>query len=166
MDVSGWTVDERMCLPDWCFGNAVILSCRVANNVPNTGKWAISTRVLPDQACIWSVGFWSTANDWAFSHCRMGLRDVVPTSVAEMDTSQNIFPDLGINTYSPPRILVPTQSGWSLHVNVRKGIETAGRKFVCEAFLHAAGNIIGLHMYIVVTGLPTEIPAHLDPNTI
>lgn len=162
MDVSGWTVDELMRLPDWCFGNRELYGCRVANNVPNTGKWFISTIALPDPACIWSGGIFISENDHQFSHVRWGLRSAVPTSEAEMNSCINFLPEFGNPAYAPPRILLPAVEGFNIQLQIRKGVVTGGTKFVCEGFLHAAGTMLTLTMYIVASGMPTSMASWLS----
>jgi len=158
MILAGWSIAAKMRLPDMCFGNRMLLSCRVYIPTPATFGWWISTQALPDPACIWAVGMLVWESDYRGNYVRMGLRDTVPTSEAEMNTAQNIFPDLGDNASAPPIINVPPFVGQMFHVPVRKGIDTGGKKFVVEGRVHASGSYLLALLYIVVSPLPIAVP--------
>lgn len=161
MDVSGWTIAEKMRLPDYCFGNRLLVSCRISVWIADTFKWSISTVALPDPCCFWSWGVVVIRSDHISNHFRVGMRDTVPTSEAEMNTAVEIFYDFGLLTFHPSRLYVPTIAGSYYNMPIRQGFATGGKKLVLEGFQHAAGTHISLIVYFMISGMPTEMASLL-----
>lgn len=164
MDVTGWTVEQKMRLPDWCFGHTLLLSCRAYLPTADSWGWWITTQALPDPACIWAVGMLVWESDYRGNYIRMGLSDTLPTSEAEMNGAQNIFPDLGDNNFTPPIVNVPVFAGQFFHIPLKKGLATGGKKFVLEGRVHSTGTYLLAIVYIVVTKLPTSMAGWLAHN--
>lgn len=166
MDVSGWTIEQRMRFPPWCYGNRLMYNCRMSNIVAGSMTWTISNDPLPDPACIWALGFILWTGDHPWSYWRMGLRSTIPTSEAEMNTCQNIFPDFGNQTFAPPRINVATISGSYYQLPLAYGLVTGGKKFVIEGLLNAAGGNLIFNAYLIVSGLPTSMAGWLAHHKV
>lgn len=157
MDVSGWTLAKRMKIPDQYFPNRQIVSAYKVGGVAGVFGWAISGVALPDPACIWEVGFVLPQSDSANNYFRVALRGTVPTTEAEMNGAINVFPDLGDIAATPPKIYANSTGSPRWSIKLRKGFVTGGNKLVLE--IYPVGNIIRVLAYMVVSGLPTNVPA-------
>lgn len=164
MNVSGWTLAEKMALPDWCFGNRQLLGCQIHAVLLGTFYYAIINVVLPAEICIWEFHFWVRTNADMEGTFRLGLRATVPTNEAEMDTATEIFPYIGQAWAGPNKIRLAFRHSTPFVLPIRKGLATGGLKFVVR-FFSTVNDVYGDFVF-AVSGLPTEIPAHLDPNTI
>lgn len=161
-DVSGWDLANRMKLPDWCFGSKRVVSTyALAIGAPDT-KWSISLTALPDPCCIWTMFVFWMPEPPAVGHVRIGLADVVPTSAAEMSAADEIFPDLGSFSAGPNYFPMHAQTYTLWQINVRKGMVTDGKYLVAEAYV--VSGKVRVEAGLVVSELPTEVPAFLDPN--
>lgn len=162
IDVSGWSLDKRLRLPDWCFGNREVMS--VSNTTTGVGNfsWKISGITLPTEICIWTLGILVRTNDSYISTVRIGFLDTLPTTIGEMDLAIPILPDFGSTTYTPPRIALADEGREVWQFNLRKGIDTGGLKMALE--LKCGGTEVALIVFLVYSELPTEIPAFLNPD--
>lgn len=161
MDVSDWTIQQKMRLPDYCFGARQMISCRCSIWIADTYQWVISTAVLPDPCCFWSWGIVLIRSDHISNHFRVGLRSTVPASTADMDGADEIFPDFGLLTYHPSRLYVPAVPGTYYNMPMRTGFVTGGKKLVCEGFQHAESSWISFIVYFMVSAMPTEMDGWL-----
>jgi len=131
MDVSGWTIEQRMRLPDWCFGNRRIFSLTETVGVAAGLVWKKSPITLPANICLWSVGILPRLLDSWSSYIRVGFATAVPTSEAQMDASIPVMPDFGNYLYTPPRIYMAAAGTEVWQFNLRKGIATSGCSLWC-----------------------------------
>lgn len=164
MDVTGWTFAQRMELPDWCFGTRQLIGTRVKNQVGGTYVYGISEIVFPDPICIWQVEIVLQTNNVAGSTVRIGLADLIPVNEAQMDAADEILPYFGIARAGPNQIVVYTLAGIHYSFNMRKAMVTDGKKLVISVYC-AAGSV-WVDVGLIVSPLPTRIPAHLDPRTV
>jgi len=164
MDVSTWTLAQRMELPDWCFGNRILIGQFLFNPNPGTTQWAMRDLALPDPVCIWEFWYLIIETAGNFGTYRAGLADAVPVNVAQMDAATEIYPYFGIDHAGPNYIIRITEDATHVVIKFKKGMVTGGKKLVIEVG-SAAGTARGF-FGLLVSGLPTKIPAHLDPNTV
>lgn len=165
MDVSGWTIDQKMRLPDWCFGNRSIISLTLGITGAGNFRWAISSVVLPTEICMWKLSILFRWCDNESSRVRFGFRATLPTSEAEMDTSMPVFPDLGDAAYSPPRIFLTDWGHEVWEFETRTGIVIgAGLKLTGE--IKSAGTAAKVLLVIVYSGLPTNMAGWLAHNKV
>jgi len=164
MDVSGWTLDEKMRLPDWCFGNRELVMLSMGVWLGGGFFWVALATDLPAQICIWQMGVVVRRNDSADNYFRIGMRATVPLNEAQMNASTPVFPEWGNLAFTPPRITLPEATDQVWFFNTRCGIETGGLRFVGEVWGNACPAMVQIN--IVYSELPAEIPAHLDPNTV
>ena len=157
MDVSDWTIAQRMRLPDWCFGSRETYIAHGGVASPDTYNWGISDNALPDPACIWEFVILLGASDYAYNKVRIGLSDTVPTSKEEMDATDNIFPDFGDKATTPPGINCGIIPGMFFWISLRRGLATGGKKLVMEAKRHASGTILIADIILVISTLPTDM---------
>lgn len=159
MNISRWTIDEKMQLPDFCFGQRKIVATGIGVTVPKTMAWNITSVPFPDSICIWEFGILPTQLDSFYSYCRVGLTETKPTSEAEMDAAIPILPDWTPQGYSPPRIYVPATGTQQWVFKMRKGMKTKARKMAIELYANV-GNF-ALVFYVIYSKLPTNISGFL-----
>lgn len=164
MDVSGWTIEQKSRLPDWCFGSQLMI-CR-RNKIQNyaTYEWTISTDVLPDPACIWCFGITVIETPDTSSRFRFGLLDNVPTTVAQMDAAVNLFPDFGNNDFAPPRIPILSSYGEGYQIRMKYGVATGGKKLAVEHYQAAGARKADIIVYLIVSALPTDMAGWMAHN--
>lgn len=162
MDVSGWTIDQRMRLPDWCFGQRQITSAYQWNNAPGTRKWEIGTLALPDPCCIWSLEINTSVSTNGTGNLRVGLAAAVPISQAQMDAVLEIFPHYGIPMPGPNQIALNSGEPVSYSIPVRMGIWTDRCYLVIECGCTIAK--FRVEAALVVSGLPTSMAGWLAHN--
>ncbi len=159
MNLKRWTIDERMRLPDYCFGNRQIISVYLGNANVGTFKWTISEIGLPDPCCIWNAQFGSYPSTSGTGYLRVGLADAVPTSEAEMNEAVELFPNYGDAWKTPNAITLRSGNFAFWTFDIRKGLATASKKIVME--VQCTDRIMRCFFAIVVSGLPTNISGFL-----
>lgn len=164
MDVTGWTMEQRMRLPDWCFGNRQIISVYLVNDTPASRAWAISTIALPDPACIWQFAYTWMPDVAGSGWVRVGLADAVPVNQAQMDAADPILPYFGSPTETPPVICPPSFQTMYVAIDTRRGIVTGGKKLVVEIRCGAAKTKIVV--WVLVSCLPTDMAGWLAHNIV
>lgn len=93
---------------------------------------------------------------------RVGLADKVPTSQAEMNAAVELFPGYGIPYGGPNTISLWAAVFVYWNFDVRKGIETGGKKLVLECDCQVATMRVSLA--IIVSGLPTSMAGWMAHN--
>ncbi len=155
IDIQHWPLDRIMQLPDHCFGRRfpVCLCPSSSSDVPG---WDISEIALPETCVIWDLVMWVELVTVALTSFRLALGDQLPTTTAQMDALDPLFPGLGHQGAEPRQVLfgaanVPIVS--MLRLPVRSG----GRRPVAEVIV--AGPDPGyLDVILVVSSIPTEVP--------
>ncbi len=138
MDVSGWTVDQKMRLPDWCFGQRRTM--RISHTAVGAGvdAWAIKEKTLPENICIWTAGYWYTETNSTSDYLRMGFRATVPTSIGEMDEAVPAEPEnIGIPP-GPEKMYMPMTENSVILIPTRKGVVATGLFLVMQVHSGAA----------------------------
>lgn len=164
MDVSGWTIDQRMRFPDWCFGNRQLIGCQVHCILADQYYFAISDVALPDPVCIWAFHFWVLTAGNMEGAFRIGLRATVPTNEAEMDTATEIFPYVGAPTAGPNKVRHAFRYTTPIMLPVRQGMVTGGLKLVgalYSTFADVRGDLV-----LEVSGLPTQMAGWLAHHKV
>lgn len=164
MDVSGWTIDQKMRLPDWCFGNRQVIAAYANTPEIATCYWGISEIALPDPVCIWSLGWWLGKAASAYYDFRFGLRDTVPTSIAEMDTAVEILPYLGSPHAGPNTLRVEYIETAVSQIDLKKGMVTGGKKLVVE--IKSSVQWVACNVFLVCSELPTDMASWLAHNKV
>lgn len=164
MDVSGWTVDQRMRLPDWCFGNRKVICSYIFSGVVDEATWSISELALPDPCCIWKLGIYWIPDDPGTGILRIALSDTVPISIAQMDACQEIFPHFGQPNPGPNRLTFRTPAASSVEVDTKVGLVTGGKKLVAELYCLTGGARALPTLW--VSELPTSMAGWLAHNKV
>lgn len=164
MDITGWTIDQKMRLPDWCFGNREVYGLFQRRNAVGF-MWGICPCALPDPACIWQLVITSIPDANGKGYVRIGLADAVPTNEAEMNAAVELFPCVWDQRPGPNRIWLYAMQYVMLSFNPRKGMVTNGKKIVVE--LYVAVNIyMRIDVAMVVSGMPTDMAGWLEHSLI
>lgn len=156
MDVTGWNLASRMKLPDYLFGNRKLISVYGWTTGPLTTTWAISPIVLPDPVCIWELNLFSDPYLNGYGYVRIGLADVVPTSVVEMDGAVELFPYFARPNVGPNRFFFYSGDPTQLAYQARKGMVTGGKFVVTE--LTAEFERMRMMVTLNTSELPTKVP--------
>jgi len=164
MDVSDWTIAQRMKLPDWCFGSQRIVSASMTQVQVDTWTFGISDVVLPDPICIYRLLFFFKLSGLSAMTFRVGLRSTVPTTDAQMNSAAEIFPDMGRTTDGPNKMGLTMEYSIPAVFEVRKGLATGGLKIV--AGLYSNTIVYEAFFALVFSELPTIIPAWLVSDNI
>ena len=157
MEVSIWTLDARMRLPDHFFGSRQLIGVYVANTVPATFTYGISDIPLPDPVCIWQMQILVPETVADHGNYRAGLAAVIPANHAQMDAAQEIYPYYGV-PHAGPILIQRIAYGWTnIAVDFRKGLVTSGKYLVVEneGILGTSRIIFSL----LVSTVPKKIPA-------
>jgi len=164
MDITGWTLAQRMRFPEWTFGNKTLIGVMLGNSVVGTDVFGISTIALPDPCCIWKAMFYNLSNPGAQSWMRIGLNDVVPTTVAEMDACDEIFPDFGNPAAGPNNIIFYNDGVTYFAIDAYQGMVTGGQYLVMQ--VHNTGGSVRLQIALTVTELPSNLAGWLEHNIV
>lgn len=162
IDVSGWTLAERMMLPDWCFPNRMFLDIRLYEQEAGEHEYGIAQVVMPDPMCIWELAIRFVSTSWSNHYIRLGLDIDVPTNAVEMDAADEIFPYIGSTLATPHRMYYNEVEYWYTRHKLRKGMVTGGKYLVLDLYNQAGRSEVVVSM--VVSGLPTKVPAFLNPK--
>lgn len=164
MDISGWTVDQRMRFPDWCFGNRKVIGVSGTATGVGVFYWVAAFIVMPDPVCLWAVNIFPRKVSSTNDYIRVGFRASKPTSEAQMDESIPIFPNFPHPAHQPPRIFM-SESGLEVwRFDVRKGMVTGGFKLVME--VHSATVKTSILFSLVYSELPTNMAGWMAHNKV
>lgn len=164
MDVSEWTIDQRMRLPDWCFGNRTLIGCQVIIAGAITNFWGISEIALPDPCCIWQLVYFFRPSEFTRLNLRIGLAATVPTSEAEMDAAKEIFPYFGSPATGPNILRIGILYSTPMSIMMRKGMATDGLKLVCQGYFSDGTGYCNVGL--LCSGLPTSMAGWMAHNRV
>ena len=164
MDVSGWTIDQKARLPDWCFGKREAIGCQVYANAAATWFFGISTIDFPDPCCIWAFYSWFSMGADSDITYRVGLRDTVPVNTAEMDTADEIFPYVGEKIVGPNHIRISQRYGSIMGIETKQGMVTGAKNLVVA--LYTSSEWTRGDFVFIVSGLPTSMAGWLAHNPV
>lgn len=162
MDVSGWTIDQRMRLPDWCFGNRELIGIHVDCPTLDVFYYGISEIALPDPVCIWAVGFYLYCFNYTRFRFRIGMATSIPANEAEMTAATEILPYFGQPLAGPNYIRAGTLDTRAFQIPLRKGMETGGKKLVASVL--TGTDMTKIDIFMVVSELPTSMAGWLAHN--
>lgn len=155
MDVRNWSMDQIMQLADSCFGTRYLVSAH-ANSAGGEAAWDISELGLPENCVIWEFAIWAPAVAPGAHFCRIALGDQLPTTVAEMDVLEPLFPGFGVQGAGPRDIRLLSNAVTRVN-KLRMPIHAAGRRVIVEVD-PAATTAWWAQLLLVVSSIPTEVP--------
>ena len=159
MDISTWSFDRIMQLPDYMFGRRWPVTCTVALDLvqPN---WGISNFPLPERFVIWGVYFVAPIAFTDSVSVDLRLGDVLPTTTPQFRTYETIFP--GFDHYSEGLgyWVLGMLSGFELF-GLRQPVQSMGRRLVVEAD-RVVGTAAGVTVVLVISSIPRSVPEWLN----
>jgi len=163
MDISKWTRDQVMTLPDYAFGEKRIICADFF--VPNATYTAfLCPMVLPSRLIVWEImitprGF-GASGDWV----RIVLSTKIPGTIAECLACAPLIPGLGAPENGPGCIDVADTTD-TIHINLRQMVEAQGNR-LCVVSQNAAAAGVYMFVTVLISTVPSEIPDwlayHLD----
>ncbi len=155
MDIRNWSMDQILQLPDHCLSRrySVFTSLQM---VGDDSQWDISELGLPDRAIIHELNIYGAAAFGKYTSVRLALGDQLPTTTAEMDGLEPLFPGMGLQGPDPRSFLVDSGGTLSLR-RLKMFLPAQGRRMVMEC-VAGTGHIIFVIAAIVVSAIPTEVP--------
>ena len=164
MDVTGWTVEQRMRLPDWVFGNRQLIGVWGDNAAPGTTNWTISDIVLPDPCCLHIFSYLAFEKAGQFGNYRAALVPALPINVAEFDAGIEIYPYWGIPRAGPNLLIRKQEEMYYQEIPFRKGMVTNAWYLCVEVECVLIRAQIGVA--VLVSGLPTDMAGWLAHNLV
>lgn len=162
VDVSGWTLAQKMSLPDWCFGNREVIGIDKSATGSGDIQWEISSLALPANICIWHIGIFLNLAEKSPSYARIGLTAAKPTNVGEMDAAVEVLQYFGDVDYAPRRIYFSNDITEPWQFPLKKSLATEGKKLTLEVY--CGTTKIAVTVYMVFSELPISVPAFLNPD--
>lgn len=155
MDISKWTPDEILCLPDFVFGRKFPVFCTV---IANSTFWQadISERGFPDPCVLWQVSFLVSRQSGNTIWFRLGMSESLPASEEEFMTLQPFLHGLG-ETGPEPRKIITYMYGAAWCLDLKTFMRTSGRRLCACAAASVAGYVF-LHVAAIVSCVPKEVP--------
>lgn len=155
MNIRDWSMDEIMKLPDHLFGRRYEISALARGGNTNFW-WEMSQEAFPEVGVIWQIIICPQHADDRWGYVRVGMGDRVPTSAAEMNRLEPLFPGMGIEGIGLRQIRLPGDAPGFM-MNVRRPVRFGGRRLVVEAY-GSAGKYSYAYVVVVVSRLPETIP--------
>ncbi len=158
MDIRSWSPACIMQLPDECFGRREVL--QLAVDLTGAGAvYQINPAGLPDRMVIWEVHAAARANVVVTIHAGLALGDRLPTTDAEYNLLELVFPNVISSDGDRGEFEVSSDSSFSLSM-IRFPVVVSGRRLVGK-FTRHQGNASEGVIAVVYSSLPTEVPEWL-----
>lgn len=132
-----------------------MISCTV---VPPEGvqSWDIAEIAFPEKAVIWELTVEIVGAFEPGDNFRIALGDQLPTTEAQMDALEPLFPGTGQQGPEPRRMLMQLYTGTSMR-QLKMPIQASGRRMIVEVTPVGAAEK-PVVVKIIVSSLPTEVP--------
>ncbi len=155
MDIRNWGMDQVMMLPDGCFGTRrVITMC--GSGTLTAPAYDICETGLSERTVVWGAGMWSMMPDTQDAFARFKLGDHLPTTLAEFDTLEDMFPEMAcVAGYRS--IMTKRGSSGLLWLPMRRMYQTSGRRIVAALGTTALTEAIGI-CALEISSVPREVP--------
>lgn len=155
MDVSRWSMDQILMLPDHCLSRRYSVFCELDVAGGET-HWDISELALPDRAIIHELYILGGGAFSKWASCRLALGDQLPTATAMMDGLEPLFAGLGVQGPEPRGFQVATMA--VMHLNrLKMYVPAQGRRLVLES-VTTTGHVLTVRVAVVVSAVPREVP--------
>jgi len=163
MDVSGWSPDKIMQLPDHVFGERHVLACYGSsyNDVP---VWDISEVAVHDISVLWDLYILPTYVETSSDYVRIAWGQYLPKTTAEMDELMPLVRGLGAQGKEPRKIPIYLYVG-GMSFHLRKLVYPGGRRLVIEVYASATKHTL-CHVVATVSSLPREVPDWLISSQV
>lgn len=155
MNISNWSLNRIMQLPDFCFGRRWPISIWAEPDF-TPPRYDIAECALPEKTVIWELHVRGSGQTATFYFVGLRLGDKLPTTEAEFDALELLFPCL--DDYEIGRSGVKLQAQSDLHLTqLRYPVLSSGRRFVGKFETSFEYNQ-QIEVVFVVSSVPTEVP--------
>lgn len=155
MDVSKWTPEQILTLPDWVFGRRFPV-CLSLSTDWGVEVYDISEQRYPDPIVLWFLTIFPVTCAGTAYYIRLALGNELPASEAEMMTFLPLIHGLGAQGPEPRKLPV-RDAGGILQFPMRTIVRTEGRR-LCGGFFAAAAAVMRAHVITIVSAVPREVP--------
>ena len=154
MDVSSWSTDKIMQLPDHAFGSIFVISCTIS--ATGTGPFFdISEMNFPERCIIHGLNIlnWYTTTNTGYLRIGLGLR--LPTSEADFMLLEPLIHGLGLNGQEPRKIpITRNQSFWPIKCRL---FLSGKNRHLCFMAYDSTANYSTAHIQVFVSSVPNEV---------
>ena len=138
LDISGWSLDKIMQLPDHAFGRRYLIITRQELAAGATVRWLVKDP-LPDRFILWSIrmgGFNESDEDLGF---RFAFGSEDPADVAAFDRLREVFP----GDFDDPgeKSLITMARGVHRDMRMRIPFNSNGERFVVSG-VNGGGTLV------------------------
>jgi len=155
MDIRNWSLGQIVQLPEHVFGRKYCVSVELTVGGGIT-EYAMSEMAFPERMILWQVaiywGLWSAAG----SYLRLGMRDQIPTSPAEMSSAEEILPGVGESMLGPNMLHAYQYTGQEI-IDLKAPMIPPARHLVAQV-TSSGGATSNVRAICVVSGIPNEVP--------
>jgi len=156
MNISDWPISKIMQLPDEAFGRRFLISCMKKVSAQTT-VWDISELGFPEICVIWEMQLLTWEAEASRTEFRVALGDHLPTTTAEVDVLEPVFPGLGL-TGAEPRVITSKEWTGIVTRKLKLPIRTSGRRLVVE-FTNTWTQTTVMTCILTVSSIPKDIPS-------
>lgn len=158
MDISKWSIDDVMKLPDYAFGERWPVSVNIRSG--GAGSWfALSPAALPATMVVWELSIFFADGATDPDVVRIFLADVLPASTPAALACEALIPGLGIPEAGPGTIYYAWYGDF-VHWSMKKIVRANGRKLGLSYVSAAPGNF-RVMVVAVISSVPKELPEWL-----
>ena len=157
LDLQGWSIEDKLRLPDWCFGRRYIVSVTWQASAYGTDAYDISEDCFPEEAVIWEVVLSFdrvSAND---NYVRLALGSQLPANEAGFMELEPLLRGFGLTGPEPRKIRVPNNFR-VIRFCLRQYFAPGGRRLVVFNRVPTTAAFGSGEVIVVVSGLPKEVP--------
>ncbi len=159
MDISNWSLEKIMQLPDFCFGARFPLS--ITEGGIKAESFLMHPRKLPDRFVLWEICTkctFQTTFDWATWQLAMGHRR--PGSEQEFEQLESLLPE-PYETLAGHNVLAIGYIQEFRLPNLRMPFIASGRRFVVRT-VQIGTSVVYASVTIVISSIPDSIPDYFN----
>lgn len=164
MDITGWSIEQKVRFPDWCFGQRKTMAISHQAIGAGVDTWVINTKILPDNICIWTVGYWYTETNSTSDYLRLGFRAAVPGSIAQMDEAVPAEPETFDVPPNPRKMYLPMLTSNVIMIPTKKGVDVTGLFLVM--MVHSAAARCSGACILTYSEMPTDMAGWLEHSRV
>lgn len=155
MDISNWSLDRIMQLPDHMFGRRWLVSITCYGHDQIT-DWGTTLASMPERFVIWDMHLQRAFKSVDSLYWTFRLGDVVPANAAEFNAMELLFPDITGTLFGRSSFTVDYTECPHFH-SLRMPIQGSGRKIVGECFFNAVSPDEHLQAIFTISSIPRTI---------
>lgn len=154
-DISNWGWGQILELPDHLFGRRFSIGCSGVLAAAGT-VFDLSELGLPERCVIWELNTRYVADIPGFGNCSLALGDQLPTTDAQFNAMEQLFPDIGTRVDERRDFSISCGAQSALR-GLKVGVNAGGRRLVLRYNTFFAA-ISKMECEIVVSSAPRSLP--------